>query len=254
MHQGGCGAPGLTREEQILGLRPLVLGIAKRLASVRRLYPDFVQVGWIGAIKAVDAFDTTRSNWIDHYAGIRIRGEIIDYMRREDHLARRRRADVSAGEETPQEMRPLSLALIDLADSRSAKDFDRIEARLDVAAILRQRQIARDQKLRDCVHESTRVIGLSAKGNAQLQCRYCCRKFTENEPDQQPVRTRKLDALYQAGLSAGEAIQITGYAKNTVNKYYVRFKKRGTVMCECGRESTHGGRCSARRQRRRLAA
>ena len=89
----------LDRELYILGLERLVIRIARCL--ITKLHPgqrersldDFIQAGWIGAIKAVDKYNATKGVALEHYAKHRIRGEILDYMRDCDYISRDHRRE-----------------------------------------------------------------------------------------------------------------------------------------------------------------
>lgn len=78
------------REETILAHLPQVELLARRL---HRRCPqveleDLISEGTIGLIKAVDRFDPTRNLKVKTYAEHRIRGALLDYLRRIDPLSR----------------------------------------------------------------------------------------------------------------------------------------------------------------------
>ncbi|HEX2937548.1 MAG TPA: FliA/WhiG family RNA polymerase sigma factor [Ruminiclostridium sp.] len=77
----------------------LVKSLARRAAAVSGSYvdiDDLVSFGMIGLIKAVEKFIPEKGVTFETYATYRIRGEIIDYMRRNDWVPRgvRKRAQV----------------------------------------------------------------------------------------------------------------------------------------------------------------
>jgi RNA polymerase sigma factor for flagellar operon FliA len=89
----------MTREETILSLAPNVNAIAALFARrVPRtvLVAELRSVAWIGAIHAVDRYDCRRKVSLAAFAQLRIRGEILDYLRRLDHLTRGERTKLKS--------------------------------------------------------------------------------------------------------------------------------------------------------------
>ena len=87
-----------NRDRTITRLAPLVrkvaLGIARRLpASIT--VDDLSSAGAIGLIHAVDSYDARHGSSIESYARVRIRGSILDALRRDDIVPRRMRAQLS---------------------------------------------------------------------------------------------------------------------------------------------------------------
>lgn len=77
----------------------LVKSIARRAAVVSGSYvdvDDLISFGMIGLIKAVEKFNPDKGVSFETYATYRVRGEIIDYMRRNDWVPRgvRKRAQI----------------------------------------------------------------------------------------------------------------------------------------------------------------
>ena len=81
----------MTRNEHILSYYPLVCSIANKL---KRQLPDSVElqelisVGMIGLIESYDRFDKSKGIPFISYAEIRIRGAMIDELRRQDWVPR----------------------------------------------------------------------------------------------------------------------------------------------------------------------
>lgn len=81
----------MTRNESILSYYPLVCSIANKL---KRQLPDSVEVqelisvGMIGLIESYDRFDQNKGIPFISYAEIRIRGAMIDELRRQDWVPR----------------------------------------------------------------------------------------------------------------------------------------------------------------------
>jgi len=91
-----------VRASLILGLGPQVKRIA---TTIHRRVPatvikdDLTQEGWLGAAAAVDNFDPDKGVALQTYAEQKIRGAILDYLRRMDHLSRRARRQLKAESE-----------------------------------------------------------------------------------------------------------------------------------------------------------
>lgn len=82
--------PGL-REELILRYVPLVHYVLGRLGLSQSLgqdYEDAASQGLLGLIEAVDRYDPGYKTQFSTYATLRIRGNIIDYLRLHDWLSR----------------------------------------------------------------------------------------------------------------------------------------------------------------------
>ena len=75
------------RNEILLHFVPLVKRVVGRLFATTRPYVDYddlISCGVLGLMDAIDRFDAGRGVRFETYAQIRIRGEVIDYMRRQD--------------------------------------------------------------------------------------------------------------------------------------------------------------------------
>lgn len=88
-------ARSVPTRDDIEDYLPLVDTIVRRLG--RRL-PDHVEledlrsVGIIGLIQAIERYEVSEGHTFEAYAGLRIRGAILDELRRMDHLPRTARA------------------------------------------------------------------------------------------------------------------------------------------------------------------
>lgn len=97
------------REEMILQHLPLVTFVVNRLSTdrVRTLgldREDAMGYGVEGLIQAVDGFDTTRGTSFASFAVQRIRGSILDAVRRHDPLPRSLRRSTRQVEQNAQEL------------------------------------------------------------------------------------------------------------------------------------------------------
>lgn len=69
----------------------LVKSIVRRISSISNNYAeaeDLTSYGMIGLIKAIEKFDINKGVTFETFATYRIRGEVIDYMRRNDWVPR----------------------------------------------------------------------------------------------------------------------------------------------------------------------
>lgn len=79
------------REKLILEYAPLVKIVAGRLSMYLGYnvdYDDLVSYGVFGLIDAIDKYDCTKQNKFETYASLRIRGEILDQIRKMDWIPR----------------------------------------------------------------------------------------------------------------------------------------------------------------------
>lgn len=79
------------RNELLLHYSPLVRTIAHALRNAYsfRIDPDdIVHEGMLALLTALDSFDPARQVKFETYAGIRVRGAMIDYLRRQDWVPR----------------------------------------------------------------------------------------------------------------------------------------------------------------------
>ena len=84
-----------TREQLILEYAPLVKAVAGRLSMYLGYnvdYEDLVSYGIFGLIDAIDKFDCLKEVKFETYASLRIRGAILDQIRKMDWLPRTTRS------------------------------------------------------------------------------------------------------------------------------------------------------------------
>ena len=108
------------RDARILSLAKRVSVIANvALSKLKwtervKLHDDVHQAAWVGAIRAVDAFDDSRGVQLGTYAQFRIEGTVLDCLREVDTVSRRHRwqiehglrgAPVEVGPPTPNTLR-----------------------------------------------------------------------------------------------------------------------------------------------------
>jgi len=90
-----------SRKDLVMEHLPLVRKVASKI--FRRLpegvvdFDELVNTGVIGLIKAIEKYDSNRAKF-STYAYIKIRGEILDYLRKLDFLPRNVREKIKNGE------------------------------------------------------------------------------------------------------------------------------------------------------------
>ena len=134
---------GRSREELILKYAPLVRYIAERMAM--RLPPsvskdDLASAGILGLFDAIDKFDPERGVKFRTYAEHRIRGAILDELRKMDWVLRSVRRDVHRIED--------AIRALESKFGRPPRDFEIAEYMgLDIEAYHRMLQKARGVNL-----------------------------------------------------------------------------------------------------------
>ena len=147
-----------VRDQLVEQYLPLVNIIAGRLAiglpsHVDR--DDLISSGFFGLLDAIERYDYARGNKFETYAGVRIRGSMLDYLRSKDWLPVSMRQKIRKYEQTVTELegqlgRPATDA--ELADELglAAKDLQALVTQLNVATII---------PLEEFVHAETPQIG-----------------------------------------------------------------------------------------------
>lgn len=102
----GARSDSSLRDELLTRNLPLVHHVARQLARNGRAdldFDDLVSAGTIGLINAVDNFDPGRGLAFSTFAAPRIRGAILDDLRRRDHVprsVRRKQRDLARARES----------------------------------------------------------------------------------------------------------------------------------------------------------
>lgn len=95
------------RNELVMRYSGLVSSIVRRISSVSGNYTEFEDLqsyGMLGLIKAIEKYDSDRGASFETFAVYRIRGEVIDYIRRNDWVPRGVRKRAQEFEYTVSEM------------------------------------------------------------------------------------------------------------------------------------------------------
>jgi RNA polymerase sigma factor (sigma-70 family) len=135
----------MTRDEQILSLRRVVLALA---GSLQLQYggeiEDLISDGWVGAIQAVDRYDPQNAPGasLATFAKHRIRGAILDGLRARDYVPVSVRRNANAGHILAPEQ-PLSLEQdlspeICFVDEAATTAVDLLLGELDLSVHLSQ--------------------------------------------------------------------------------------------------------------------
>ena len=106
--QKKTNALGITNEELVKKYSPLVYRIAKRVRR-RTGYAveldDLVCEGTIGLLQAAERFDPGFEKDFEHLASVRVRGAMLDALRRLDPLSQRRRREARRQDKVRQKLR-----------------------------------------------------------------------------------------------------------------------------------------------------
>ena len=103
-HAGNSGARDRLLGEH-LGLVHHVARQVSRTLAVRADFDELVSAGTIGLMAALEGFDATRGLAFSTFAAPRIRGAILDELRKQDHVprsVRRKTREISAAREAYQ--------------------------------------------------------------------------------------------------------------------------------------------------------
>ncbi len=212
--------------EAIARHAPMVYRMVKRLAervpaSVDR--QDLFNAGILGLLTAIERFDASRGVAFEAYAQIRIRGAVIDELRRRDHLSRRmRRRTREIGEQAEELERKLGRPLdpAELAERTG----------LSVEAVSRSRQQQPTPRpmapeLLDRV-ESEPLWQRPAAPHEEAASREQIRKVSE-ALSALPERSRLIVGLYyEAQLTLKEIGELLGISESRVSQLLRRVVRR----------------------------
>ena len=139
----------MTREQLVLSVAPLIdfeaRSIARRAPSELRhdLTAELVQSGWVAVLEIADDYDPSRGSfWTFAYQ--RIRGEMFDYLRkilgrRHAGFPVRLRKGITADRVLRSKLHFTSIensGKCNFIDQHAQEDFKKIEARIDLGAVL----------------------------------------------------------------------------------------------------------------------
>ena len=119
------------RDRLVENYLPLVNVIAGRIAISLPSHvdrDDLISSGFFGLLDAVERYDLKRQNKFETYAGVRIRGAMLDYLRSKDWIPLSVRQKIRAYEKCVSELEG-SLG-------RSATDEEIADAQINVATVI----------------------------------------------------------------------------------------------------------------------
>ena len=96
----------VSREDEIIKYLPLVERVVNRIGIKSQEYEsgDLFNIGVLGLMDAIHKFDASKKVPFESYAAIRIRGAIIDEVRKNSKLSRYKMAHVNAYYQAKQEL------------------------------------------------------------------------------------------------------------------------------------------------------
>ena len=213
---------------------PLVKRIAQHLllrlpSSV--VLDDLVQAGMIGLLEAAKRFDPSKGASFDTYAGIRIRGSIIDEVRRGDWTPRSVHRN---GRRVTEAIRA-----VEFRTGRDASDVEvAAELQISVAeyhALLQDSQDSRLFSIDELSHDDDDSVGMQFEGNDpgpdQLFQGDAFRQALAGALEALPEREKLVMALYyDEELNLKEIGSILGVSESRVSQIHsqaaMRLKSR----------------------------
>ncbi|WP_151671515.1 RNA polymerase sigma factor FliA [Nitrincola schmidtii] len=223
-----------TSHELLDQYTPLVKRIAQHLllrlpSSV--VLDDLVQAGMIGLLEAAKRFDPSKGASFDTYAGIRIRGSIIDEVRRGDWTPRSVHRN---GRRVTEAIRA-----VEFRTGRDASDAEvATELQISVAeyhALLQDSQDSRLFSIDELSHDDDDSVGMQFEGNDpgpdQLFQGDAFRQALAGAIDSLPEREKLVMALYyDEELNLKEIGSILGVSESRVSQIHsqaaMRLKSR----------------------------
>jgi RNA polymerase sigma factor for flagellar operon FliA len=121
----------VVRDELVLAYSPLVKHVAGRMAASMPAHvelADLISYGLGGLIDAVERYDPARGVTFENFAGLRIRGAIVDVLRTQDWVPRAVRQEARAVEQA-------SLALVTRLQRLPTEPELAVELGLDAAGL-----------------------------------------------------------------------------------------------------------------------
>ncbi len=123
---------------------PLVKMVAGRLAISLPAHvdrDDLLSSGFFGLLDAIDRYDMERKNKFETYAGVRIRGAMLDYLRSKDWLPVAIRQKIRRYEQTVYELenrlgRPANDEELAEELGVSAKELQNLESQISAATVI----------------------------------------------------------------------------------------------------------------------
>ncbi len=215
------------KEKLIIHYASLVKYIAGRLnmyLGQNVEYDDLISYGVFGLIDAIDKFDLTKAVKFETYASLRIRGAIIDHMRKMDWVPRTLR----------RQQKDMDRAYAELEHSlgRPATDDEMIEF-LDVTAeefydLIKATSISTLTSLEQHIEQNQSIEGFSSINKPEespqehvekLEMQEMLKNSIENLPD----RERQVITLYYyEELTLKEISAIIGVSESRISQIHTK--------------------------------
>ena len=220
------------RDRLVENYLPLVNLIAGRIAI--SLPPhidrdDLISSGFFGLLDAVERYDLKRQNKFETYAGVRIRGAMLDYLRSKDWIPLSIRQKIRSYEKCVSELEgELGRSATDeeIADAMglSSDEFAKVVSQLNVATVI---------PLDDYMRTETAVNAApSPQESLEKQER---QEMLAKAIDRLPERERQVVALYyHEELTMKEISLVLGISEARVCQLHTKaiFRLRGYLSRE----------------------
>lgn len=224
-----------NRNRLVLYYSGLVKSIARRIASVSGSYvdvEDLISFGMLGLIKSIEKFDRDKGVIFETYATYRIRGEIIDYMRRNDWVPRglRKRAqNIEDAERVLRSELGRDPSRKELAEKLGITEDELIHSLSDNE---RFNQISFEEIIEDTVRSDYNFESPDTPENTLAQCE--SQEMLEKAIDELPERERLIISLYyHEELSLKEISSILSVSESRVSQLHTKaIKKLRQVLAE----------------------
>lgn len=224
-----------SRNNLVLYYSGLVKSIARRIASVSGSYvdvEDLISFGMLGLIKSIEKFDHGKGVIFETYATYRIRGEIIDYMRRNDWVPRGLRKRAQNIQDAEKELR----STLGREPSRKelAEKLGITQEELDRALSDNERfnQISFEEIIEDTVRSEYNFESPDTPENTLAQSE--AQEMLAKAIDELPERERLIVSLYYHDeLSLKEISSILGVSESRVSQLHTKaIKELRRVLAE----------------------
>jgi RNA polymerase sigma factor for flagellar operon FliA len=213
-----------NRNKIVLSYAGLVKSIARRAASVSGNFvdiEDLLSFGMLGLIKAVEKFDPDKGVIFETYASYRIRGEIIDYMRRNDWVprgVRKKAQDIENAAEEFKKQNKREPTNYELAEILGVKpdEINHIISDIDRFNTVSFEEIIQDTIKTDCnfVSDETPEVSL-----AQSELNDTLANAIENLPEREKL---VITLYYYEELTLKEIGHIMNISESRVSQLHTR--------------------------------
>lgn len=223
---GTASHPSLSsaeREALILRCRPLVKIVVARMSAQFPAHADreeLESVGMLGLVEAAARFDPSRGYTFETYASIRVRGAVLDELRKLDLLPRTLRAKARKIQQTVERLeqklgRVPTDGEIATALGVTVRQYQKVQARIEALRLvhLDQRDDQQERNWHEVIADPDSEAGFTAVENRELIA--CVAERLGDLPAQQ----QKVLALYFfEGLRLAEIGRIMGVSEARVSQ------------------------------------